>query len=145
MPDGEGVGGAGSGAGAVTEALRLTTAQAVLAASPTGGLGYITALSVGGTVTQATSRTTAVTLNKLAGDITLFTATGSATKTSFTVNNSTFAATDIVIINQKSGSDKYSIDITAKAAGSFVVTFTTDGTASEVVVFSYAVIKSTIN
>jgi hypothetical protein len=133
----------GSGAsGAVTEALRITTAQAVLASGPAGGLGYMTGLTVGGTVTQATSRTTAVTLNKLAGDITLFTATGVATKTVFTVNNSLFAAVDQVILNQKSGSDKYTLDVTNKAAGAFNITFTTDGTASEVVVISFMVLKS---
>jgi hypothetical protein len=53
------------------------TATGVIASTGTAGVGYAT--GAGGTVTQATSRTTGVTLNKTTGAITLFSAAGSAT------------------------------------------------------------------
>ena len=105
-----------------------------------GGLGYAT--GSGGTVTQGTSRTTGVTLNKTNGAITLFSAAGLATFQSFTVTNSTVAATDVVHVTQKSGTDLYQIFVTATAAGSFRITFaTTGGITVEQPVFNFAVIK----
>jgi hypothetical protein len=105
-----------------------------------GGLGYTT--GSGGTVTQATSRTTGVTLNKTNGAITLVSAAGLATFQSFTVTNSTVAATDVVHVTQKSGTDLYQIFVTATAAGSFRITFaTTGGITVEQPVFNFAVIK----
>jgi hypothetical protein len=106
-----------------------------------GGLGYTT--GSGGTVTQGTSRTAGVTINKTNGAITLFSAAGSATYQTFTVTNSTVVATDTIIINQKSGTDKYITMITNVAAGSFQVTYaTTGGTTTEQPVFNFAVIKA---
>jgi hypothetical protein len=106
-----------------------------------GGLGYTT--GSGGTVTQGTSRTTGVTLNKTNGAITLFSAAGLATFQSFTVTNSTVAATDVVQVSQKSGTDLYQIFVTAVAAGSFRITFaTTGGVTIEQPVFNFAVIKA---
>jgi hypothetical protein len=105
-----------------------------------GGLGYTT--GSGGTVTQVTSRTTGVTLNKTNGAITLVSAAGLATFQSFTVTNSTVAATDVVHVTQKSGTDLYQIFVTATAAGSFRITFaTTGGITTEQPVFNFAVIK----
>ena len=104
------------------------------------GLGYGT--GSGGAVTQATSRTTGVTLNKTNGAITLVSAAGLATFQSFTVTNSTVAATDVVHVTQKSGTDLYQIFVTATAAGSFRITFaTTGGVTVEQPVFNFAVIK----
>jgi len=117
------------------------TATGVIASTGTAGVGYAT--GAGGTVTQATSRTTGVTLNKTAGAITLFSAAGSATAATFTVTNSTVAATDLVILNQKSGTDLYDLMVTAVAAGSFNISFrTTGGTTTETPVFNFAVIKA---
>jgi len=105
------------------------------------GLGYGT--GSGGAVTQATSRTTGVTLNKTNGAITLVSAAGTATWQSFTVTNSTVAATDVVILSQKSGTDLYMMHVTAVAAGSFRISFaTTGGTTTEQPVFNFAVIKA---
>lgn len=105
-----------------------------------GGLGYTT--GSGGTVTQVTSRTTGVTLNKTNGAITLVSAAGLATFQSFTVTNSTVAATDVVHVTQKSGTDLYQIFVTATGAGSFRITFaTTGGVTVEQPVFNFAVIK----
>jgi len=106
-----------------------------------GGLGYTT--GSGGAVTQATSRTTGVTLNKTNGAITLVSAAGTTAYQSFTVTNSTVVATDTIIINQQSGTDIYEVFITAVAAGSFRVTFaTTGGTTTEQPVFNFSVIKA---
>jgi hypothetical protein len=116
------------------------TATGVIASTGTAGVGYAT--GAGGTVTQATSRTTGVTINKTAGAITLFSAAGSGTAATFTVTNSTVAATDVIILNQKSGTDLYDLKVTAVAAGSFNITFnTTGGTTTEQPVFNFAVIK----
>jgi hypothetical protein len=106
-----------------------------------GGLGYTT--GSGGAVTQTTSRTQGVTLDKTNGAITLVSAAGTATWQSFTVTNNTVAATDTIIVNQKSGTDLYMIHVTAVAAGSFRITFaTTGGTTTEQPVFNFAVIKA---
>ena len=109
--------------------------------SGTAGVGYAT--GAGGAVTQITSRTTGVTLNKTTGAITMFSAAGSSTAATFTVTNSTVAATDVIILNQKSGTDLYDLMVTAVAAGSFNLTFrTTGGTTTETPVFNFAVIKA---
>jgi hypothetical protein len=111
-----------------------------ITASGTGGVGYAT--GAGGAVTQITSRTTGVTLDKRCGAITLVSAAGSATPATFTVTNSTVAATDVVIVNQKSGSNLYHLLVTAVAAGSFNLTvFTTGGTTAEAPVINFAVIN----
>jgi len=109
--------------------------------SGTAGVGYAT--GAGGAVTQITSRTTGVTLNKTTGAITMFSAAGTTTAATFTVTNSTVAATDVIILNQKSGTDLYDLMVTAVAAGSFNLTFrTTGGTTTETPVFNFAVIKA---
>jgi hypothetical protein len=115
-------------------------ATGAVTSSGTAGVGYAT--GAGGTVTQGTNRTTGVTINKTTGAITLFSAAGSATAATFTVTNSTVAATDVIILNQKSGTDLYDLMVTAVAAGSFNITFrTTGGTTTETPVFNFAVIK----
>jgi len=124
----------------VTPVLGTATATEVLVTG-TGGLGYGT--GSGGAVTQITSRTTGVTLDKNNGAITLVSAAGTATWQSFTVTNNKVAATDTVIVNQKSGTDLYMIHVTNVAAGSFQITFaTTGGTTTEQPVFNFAIIKA---
>ena len=116
------------------------TTNTALSSSPTAGVGYST--GAGGTATQITSRSTGVTLNKITGQITLVSAAGSATPASFTLTNSAIGANDVVIVSQKSGTDKYEIFVTNVAAGSCQITFfTTGGTTTEQPVFSFAVIK----
>jgi hypothetical protein len=120
--------------------VRITSTGSMLVTAAAGGLGYGT--GSGGSVTQVTSRTTGVTLNKTNGAITLVSAAGLATFQSFTVTNSTVAATDVVHVTQKSGTDLYQIFVTATAAGSFRITFaTTGGITVEQPVFNFAVIK----
>ena len=117
------------------------TPNQVVQAAMNAGTGYTT--GAGGTVTQGTSRTTGVTLDKLCGAITLYSAAGTSAYTTFTVTNSTVAATDVIVVNQKSGTDKYEVFVTAVAAGSFAITFSdVSGTTTETPVFNFAVIKA---
>ncbi len=75
--------------------------------------------------------------------MTLFSAAGSTTAATFTVTNSVVAATDTVIVCAKSGTNVYLTWVTAVAAGSFNITFqTTTGTATDLPVFNFAVIKA---
>lgn len=102
------------------------------------GIGY----NSGSAVTQASSRTTGVTINAYSGAITLVSAAGSATPASFTVTNNKIAATDVVVLSQKSGTDLYNLEVTAVAAGSFRITFnTTGGTTTEQPVINFAIIR----
>lgn len=122
----------------------ILAADSIKSMGATAGAGYAT--GAGGTVTQGTNRTTGVTLNKVCGAITLFsqvnTAVSGATAQTFTVTNSSVAATDTVIVNQKSGTDAYLTFVTNVAAGSFKITnYTTGGTTNEAPVFSFSVIK----
>lgn len=97
----------------------------------------------GGAVTQGTSRTTGVEINKRCGAITLVSAAGSTSWQSFTVTNSTVAATDVICLSQKSGTDLLMMHVTAVAAGSFRISFaTTGGTTTEQPVINFAVIKA---
>ena len=83
----------------------------------TGGFGYTT--GAGGTVTQATSRVTAVTLSKVCGQIVLFNTTTTAGQiTTFTVTNTLVALTDNVLVTQQSGAGIYFCRVNINA-GSF--------------------------
>lgn len=116
---------------AVTGALR---------SSGTAGVGYST--GAGGVVIQGTSRTTGVTINKITGQITLFSAAGTTAATTFTVTNSTVATTDAIILTQHTGTDLYDLMVTKTTLGSFDITFrTTGGTTTEQPIFNFAVIK----
>jgi hypothetical protein len=112
-----------------------------LLGSAQSNVGYAT--GAGAAVTQITNRTTGVTINAACGAITLVSAAGTTSWQSFTVTNSVVAATDTVIVNQKSGTDLYRTHVTAVGAGSFRITFaTTAGTTTEQPVFTFAVIKA---
>jgi hypothetical protein len=131
-----------SGSTTPLERLRIDASGNVIVTG-IGGLGYGT--GSGGAVTQTISRTTGVTLNKTNGAITLFTAAGSSTPTSFTVTNSTVTATDTVVVSVKSSANVYAAFVTAVSGSSFVITFyALSGTASDTPVFNFAVIKAAI-
>lgn len=105
-----------------------------------GRLGYGT--GSGAAATQSTSRTTSVSINSAVGRITLFTAAGSTTWASFTVNNSKVGTNDIIVLNQRTGTNLYELHVTAVAAGSFQISFrTTGGTASDTPTISFAIIR----
>ena len=121
------------------QAYSISASNGVLVTSP-NGLGYGT--GSGGAVTQLTSRTTGVTLSKPSGAITMFSAAGSIAAATFTVTNTLVAATDTIILNQKSGTNLYVLLVTAVAAGSFNVTFyTTGGIATDAPVINFSLIK----
>lgn len=108
-----------------------------------GSLGYAT--GNGGTVTQATSKATGVTLNKPSGEITLNNAALAAgVAVSFTLTNSAIAAGDRIILNHASGGTfmAYALDAQAGAGSALVgVRNLTAGSLSEAIVIGFAVIK----
>jgi hypothetical protein len=118
-----------------------------ITSSGTAGIGYAT--GAGGTVTQATSKSTGVTLNKIAGEITLNSAAlASATVVSFTLTNSTIAATDILVLNHVTTGTRGAYTLNAQcAAGSAVIYVrnNTAGSLSEAIVIRFVVIKSVNN
>ena len=101
----------------------------------------------GGTVTQATSQSTAVTLNKQCGTITLASAALAAgSAVTFTVTNSTVAATDLILAEHVAGGTLGAYKVTAHtpAAGSFALTVRnlTAGALTEAPQVRFAVIKT---
>ena len=106
--------------------------------------GYIT--GEGGTVTQATSKSTAVTLNKKCGTVTMNGAALAADAiVSFTLTNSTIAATDVVVLNHASAgtAGKYALNAQAAAGSASInVTNISAGSLSEAIVIRFAVIKA---
>lgn len=119
---------------------QLTGITGALQVKGAAGLGYGT--GAGGTVTQATSRTTGVTINKPTGAITMFTAIGATAAASFVVTNSLVEVSDVVHLSVKSATNLYDVFVTAVAAGSFTITFrTTGGVVSDTPVINFAVIK----
>ena len=107
-------------------------------------LGYTAAAQ--GTVTQATDKTTAVTLNKPAGRITLNNAAlGATTNVSFTLNNSFISANDVLIVTLSGGiatAATYNCWVNSMSAGSASITLRniSAGSLSEAVIINFALI-----
>jgi hypothetical protein len=104
--------------------------------------GYNT--GVGGTVTQATNKSTAVTLNKLCGQITMNNAAlGAGAQVSFTVNNNLVAATDGIFLGTASSTAGYQVTPNRITANAFdiVVRNGTAGSLSEALVITFHVLK----
>lgn len=100
-----------------------------------------------GSVTQATSKSTAVTLNKSAGRITMHNAAlAGNTAVSFTLNNSFISNNDILILNVSGGSvadaTTYTVYTSSLATGTAVITLRnlTASSQSEAVILNYALI-----
>lgn len=113
----------------------------------TDQLGYAAAAQ--GTVTQATSKSTGVTLNKSAGQITMNNAALAAgAAVSFVLTNSTISANDTIIVNVASNTTgslagAYTTYVSYLAAGSALITLrnlTAATSYSEAVVINYAII-----
>lgn len=109
----------------------------------TGGIGYAT--GAGGTVTQATSKSTGVTLSKIVGDITMNNATLNAgIIVSFTLTNTLIAATDLLLLQHQSTGTVGSYLLSSQCgAGSAVINVrnTSASNLSEAIVIRFAVIK----
>jgi hypothetical protein len=128
-------------------------ADGFLARGLSTGLGYKTGVGVGGTVTQATNRTTGVTLSKLSGAITTSTASLAAESTAdFTVTNTKVAVGDVVAVSVRSGSNGggTTVSVITVAAGSFVIRVhngnVAAGTAETgAIIINFVVLKGTSN
>lgn len=138
----------GKGSGAIrlntTGTGNVTTSRAVLSSGATAGIGYST--GAGGTVVQATNKSTGVTLSTVTGIITMNNASLAAdTTVSFTLTNTAIAATDAVIVLHESAGTlgAYSFASTA-AAGSATIAVhnNTPGALGEAIVLRVVVIKS---
>ena len=121
------------------------TWEAVYSGFGTNGIGY--APGAGGSVVQATSKSTGVTLNKLSGQITTNAAALAAgASAAFTLTNSQIAASDTVLVTIASGatSGSYVVQVEATAAGSCRIQLrnVSAGALSEAVVLNFAVIKA---
>ena len=101
-----------------------------------------------GTVTQLTSKSTGVTLNKSAGQITMDAASlAGATNVTFTLTNSLLTAKDVVILNVASANataGAYNAWISSMLAGSCTITLRniTAGALLEAVVINFAIIHN---
>ena len=102
----------------------------------------------GGAVTQATNRTTGVTLSNYSGKVTGDDASLAAvTIATHTVTNTLVAATDNVIITKVSGDADTSAFVSAVASGSFNVSVRNNpasGADTTAFVYNFALIKSAI-
>ena len=100
-----------------------------------------------GSVTQATSITTGVTLNAYSGAITTVSQTvAGGAEASFTVTNSKVAATDVVLacIKTHTSAGLFFVACTAVAAGSFQLTLTnlSASAGDNVLVINFIVLKA---
>jgi hypothetical protein len=106
-------------------------------------LGYTAAAQ--GAVTQATDKSTAVTLNKSAGRITMNAASlGATTNVSFTLNNSLISPNDTLILTISSGATigAYNCWVNSLTSGTASITLrnTTGGALAEAVIINYSLI-----
>jgi hypothetical protein len=107
-------------------------------------LGYTAAAQ--GTVTQLTSKSTAVTLNKSAGRITLNAASLAAqANVSFTLNNSFISANDVLIVTLSGGAtiESYNCWVNSLGAGTASITLrniTAATPLAEAVIINFALI-----
>jgi hypothetical protein len=141
-----------SAAGTLSVTGAVTVANSVRSTNATAGIGYSN--GAGGVVTQATSRTTGVTLNKICGQITLFAASISGHEADeFVLTNSAIEAGDVVVVSIKSGlaagtAKYYRVGVTAVAAGVCTISVgnldnaTIPSAGTDTPVLSFAVIKA---
>ena len=131
-----------SGGGAFQPLRDYLFGGAVNSSSPTQGVGYTT--GAGAVVTQATNKSTAVTINNVCGQITLNAASlGATTTVAFTVNNNTVSANDVVVVNIKSGAtaSSYQLNVGTVTNGTFTIELRnyTGGALAEALVLNFAV------
>lgn len=110
----------------------------------TTGIGY--RAGAGGTATQATSKSTGVTLNARCGRITMDAANLPADSAiSFVLSNNTITATDILIVTHQSGGTggAYMVNgSTASNSATITVRNVTSGDLAEAIVIGFAVIRA---
>ncbi len=108
-------------------------------------LGVVTAQT--GSVTQATSKATGVTLNNVAGVITMHAAQlAAAAEVTFTVTNSKVSAGDVVLVNHGSAgtAGTYVVQANTIADGSFKITVgnVSGSSAGEAIVLNFMIFKA---
>lgn len=112
----------------------------------TTGIGYAT--GAGGAVTQATSKVTNITLNKVCGQITMNAASlASGAQAAFGLFNSLIASTDVVVVSLASGysaSTNYSVRVGSTGSGNctIVVKNESGGALAEAIILNFAVVKA---
>ena len=108
--------------------------------------GYVT--GDGDVITQQTSKSQGVTLSKKCGQITMNSAALAANTTvSFTLTNTTIAATDLLVLNHVSGGTAGAYLLNAQcAAGSASINVrnVTSGSLSEAIIIGFALVKAVI-
>jgi hypothetical protein len=123
----------------------VRSAAGIKSSSASQGIGYVGAAN--STVTQATSKSTAVTINTPSGQITMNNASlGAGAAVQPTVNCSSYnAVTDTVVAHHASGGSlgSYTVNVMAIGANAFAirVTNTTGGALAEAIVINYSIIK----
>lgn len=131
----------------------LTIIFAVVACTPAAHAfvtGSATKTAVA-SVTQATNRTTGVTINSQTGAITTNTTSlAAAASATFTVTNSTVAVGDVVVASIRSGATnkETSVAVTTVANGSFQLTVHNQhASTAEVgaIIVNFAVVKRVLN
>lgn len=123
----------------------VVSASSIKSSSASAGIGYAT--GAGGTVTQGDSKTTGVTLSKIAGEIVMHDAElADAAIATFTVTNTAVAATDVIVVNHASvgTAGNYHVWVSAVASGSFKVSVrnVSGGALSQAIKLNFAVIKA---
>ena len=118
----------------------------VVLADADGAIGY--GAGQGGAVTQSTSKSTGVTLNKVCGAITMKNdALAAGVAVSFTLTNSVIDAGDVVVVAIKSGATggAYSVIVDEVNAGACRISLTniSSSSLSEAVVLNFVVFKAT--
>jgi hypothetical protein len=109
-------------------------------------IGY--SASAQGVVTQLTDKSTAVTLNKSAGRITMNAASlATATNATFTLNNNLISANDTVILTISGGQatpGSYNVFANSLSAGSCSITLRniSGGSLAEAIVINFALLHS---
>jgi hypothetical protein len=113
----------------------------------TAEIGYSTAAQTA--VTQLTSKSTGVTANTSAGQITMNGASlATVTNVTFTLTNSLLSGKDVIIVNVASANataGAYNCWVSSMLAGSATITLRniTTGSLSEAVVINFAIIHAT--
>jgi hypothetical protein len=128
--------------------LTSVASSGAITSTGTGGVGYAT--GAGGTVTQGSgsAKNTTVVLNKTTGTITLnggICFANAVTANSFTLTNSTIAATDLILVEHQSvgALGGYSFAATPSSGSAQIyVRNVTQTNLSEAIVLRFAVIKS---
>ena len=134
-------------AGANSDITSLTNLTGGLAVTGAATLGYST--GAGGTVTQATSKSTAVTLNKPFGEVIMNNAAlGAGVAVEFTINNSLISSINsVVVLSGTWGvSPSYRIEVAGVVTNIIRIRVTniTAGSLSETLSFNFAIIKGAI-